>query len=854
VRYEILDSSKSYRVVTYPTGTKDGTISWVGAVVPKEGSESGNPVVASAMVPFGSKTKLSDLDLLRGQIPLDCDLQVGLQVLYLSQKLTLERIKTINTALGKSAAPLPEIRDLDTGVTLAVWVSIGATTHKRLLRKPAPKALGMTSQDPVDSETDDAIKVERVLGPLHLRQVRVRLLPTPAGGSGGARLVLGLDAAFLAAGFELEATGLGLSVELVADPRIEVVLAGLGAAYSRDPLHIVGALVSRPPDDKIEFAYDGLIMVKATKWGFMAVGSYARLKAVEGHPAYTSLFIFGALEGKIGGPPPVVFTGLCLGFGYNSAVKLPEASQVTEFPFLKALGDMKGLTGVEPGQPVSPTTVLQKVTGGTTAVVVPANGSMWIAAGLSFSVAETLDVQALLMVQFGDDLVVTLLGSCVADFPARATGSTQTPSVAHLELGFRALYEHAKRQFSLTAALSDSSWVVHKDCKLTGGAALYVWLPGSAHEGDFVATVGGYHPQFKKPAHYPQVPRLGVSWAVSSAVSVRGELYVAITPALGMVGGRLEVNYDAGGLRAWLIAYFNAVVQWAPLSFRAEIRITIGATYTAEVLWFTVTVRAEIGAVLHVWGPPTGGRAQLSVGPFSVAIRFGELEIPPAPKLTWAEFSKQLLPKAPVTLSVLDGLLTDPVKATRASRGLWVVSTDGFSFATGSTVPATEIKRNETSINLKDQGRQKQLNIRPMGVKNGTSTHTVTITEVSSKKARAQELTNDAQGWEVEPVYAAVPAALWGSPLDGHPQLDAEPRVVYATGLRVSVRPPELSGAKVETTLEAIKDEIWRGKVNPLQHTSPRRSDVTPPTSEPATTRTAMRKILTELHLLEATP
>ncbi|TDD21758.1 hypothetical protein E1287_40370 [Actinomadura sp. KC06] len=886
VRYDALGSGK-FRLVTYPTGTEAGTITWAAAVLPKEGEETARPVVASAMVPLGSKTRLSDLDLLRGQIPVDCDLQVGVQVIYASQKLSTARITDLNAALGTSAAALPDANALEAGTTLAARVLIGDKPYTLLLRKPGgqapegtlraasaaqggvPEVLGADVQAGGDGQA--SLKIERTLGPLHLRQIQLRLLP--ADGGDGQRLVVDLDAAFTALGFELEATGLGLQIELVKDPKVSVVIRGLAASYSGDPLYVMGALVSHPADGTYEFGYDGLVMIKAADWGFMAVGSYARLKGDARHPAYTSLFIFGALEGKIGGPPPVVFTGLALGFGYNSKINLPEADKVPDFPFVKALGNLEELTGTKPGEPISPTKVLENVTGGTNAVVVPANEVMWMAAGLSFSVAEIVDGKSLLTVQFGgDDLVVALLGMLSADFPARSDGSSKAPSVAHLDLGFRAMYEHSKRQFSLTAALGDNSWVFDRNCKLTGGAALYVWFPGSRHEGDFVGTVGGYHPAFKKPDHYPAVPRLGLNWSVSSKVSIKGELYVAVTPKVGMVGGRLEVKYSAGGLRAWLVAYFNVIVWWAPLYFRADIGITIGASYKLDCWLFSVTVRVEIGATLEVWGPPVGGRAHLKVGPFSVTIGFGEGENPAARKLGWKDFRDKQLPKAPITVSALDGLLTDPAKAKQAGRGHWVVSTDGFSFVTQTALPATKVTYNGVDQSLAadphiggvSRARTIALQIAPMKYSaeaSNASVHTVSIGAPGGGGSQDADLSASTDGWEVTPRYAAVPGALWGPPADHPPDVGAAAdgaTEVFATGLHVRMPPPALTGHKVDTSIDTLKERLWPGTerpwpgmVNPLQHARSERVAPSAPGDPPDAAFKKLRDVLTCLRLLE---
>lgn len=904
IRLEQTD--KGVRFLMHEYGGAAGTAAWLLASLPPSGEPKKRTFVVSVKTPLGSKAKLSDIDLLRGQIPVDLDVQLGAQFVYTSRKLTKAQIVSLNKLVGKG--PLPEGSDLPEGLLLAASVQIGGQVYRRVLRRPPPKLAAIEAAGPAAATAEPAdlaatgpepahdpaaaddlvpaddpryhlglapaaaldgdalllesadtgdeadigatatIAIDRALGPLHLRQVKLRLLPQS--NDKPTRLIVGLDASLVAAGFSLETTGFGLEVDLGKQPSVRVVLAGLGVAYSRDPLHVLGALVSHPPDDRYEYGYDGLLMVKTSRYGLMAVGSYARIKARDGHPAYTSLFIFGALEGKIGGPPPIVFTGLCLGFGFNSRVNLPELDEVTKFPFVRALGHMKDVLGIEPGKPVSPTGVLEKVTGGPKAAVVPANGQMWLAAGLSFSVAEILDASGLLIVQFGDDLVVALMGTISADFPARSAGSSQAPSVAHLELGFRALYEHSKRRFALDAALSDNSWIVYKDCKLTGSAALYVWFPGSKYEGDFVATIGGYHPAFKRPAHYPDMPRIGLSWSVSRAISVKGELYVAVTPAVGMVGGRLEVNYEAGGLRAWLIAYFNAMVWWAPLYFRAEIGITIGASYTADCWLFSVTVRAEVGATLNVWGPPAGGHVRVKVGPFSVGIGFGEPEVTSRPALKWKEFRAKQLPKTVLTVAALDGLLVDPVKVRITKEGTWVVATDGFSFVTRAVLPATAVSYNGKAVQLTDtpviggenRTRTKTLSVKPMQYKGSASavaTHTVTVTQNRRDGSPDFDLPVSADEWPATVQYSAVPQALWGaqdtlSPLDA----TAQPTEVYATGLEVLMPPPTLAGSKADSSIDAIKITLWTGTMNPLKHATSQR---TAP-GDPGGTREMARK------------
>ena len=55
--------------------------------------------------------------------------------------------------------------------------------------------------------------------------------------------------------------------------------------------------------------------------------------------------------------------------------------------------------------------------------------------------------------------------------------------------------------------------------RLTGGFAFALWWKGPL-AGQFVLTMGGYHPDFHRDG-YPDVPRLGLVWRISDAWSSR---------------------------------------------------------------------------------------------------------------------------------------------------------------------------------------------------------------------------------------------------------------------------------------------------------------------------------------------
>jgi hypothetical protein len=59
----------------------------------------------------------------------------------------------------------------------------------------------------------------------------------------------------------------------------------------------------------------------------------------------------------------------------------------------------------------------------------------------------------------------------------------------------------------MEAVLTSNSYVIDPNCRLTGGLAFFVWFKDQtdtgAKAGEFVFTLGGYHPAFKKPDYFP---------------------------------------------------------------------------------------------------------------------------------------------------------------------------------------------------------------------------------------------------------------------------------------------------------------------------------------------------------------
>lgn len=754
----------------------------------------------------GLDVKLSDLPLLQGQIPEGQDLGVcGLGVLLTSDELKTDRITELNKALTASDATLPLLPADGLGKGLAFTVGLRLPGHsettsvvvrgdrkkaKASVEAPArPRLITQDGTPVAENVAEDApttptglplvawLKVQRDVGPLNLSRVGVGLADDTV-------WVL-LDASLGMAGLTVGVDGLGIGIPLSGTKKPAFRLDGLSVGYSRPPLAIKGALVNRPPDDTYSTLIEGALAVTAEEFGLTALGAYAQTKE---HPDQPSLFLFGKVNGEFGGPPPVQITGIMAGFGLNTDLRLPEGDQVLRFPFLADMSSPE----------TDPLVVLGNLMGGQDAWVRPASGQLWFAAGLEFKVFEFVSGQALLVLEVGDDFAVAVLGTAEAQFPK----DQSLPAYAKVRLGLSAKYRASEGVLKLTAQLAPGSFLLSEDCVLTGGFALYTWFDG-AHAGDFVLTLGGYYPGYPVPGHYPQVPRLGFNWPVTSELTISGGSYFALTPGAIMAGGALDVNFRSGDLHAWLTAQANILIEWAPFHFDAEIDVSIGVSFVLDLWLVRETISVEVGASLHLWGPPTGGEVSVHLWFISFTIGFGEGSASGDKAAPWTDVVKQLpAAKDAVRLVPMDGLT--PVES-KDEPGLWTVGTGAFSFAVRTAVPVGTLQFGDQQHMI--GGRD--VNIRPLrdGGEHLDSTLTITLT--------GHDGPQDLSKWATTPDVASLPAALWGK-YDGKLTTGSAQRVdgqLTGVDLRMPQPTPGSTPGPVKAGTIAHDDRTPNGKL-----------------------------------------
>ena len=585
--------------------------------------------------------------------------------------------------------------------------------------------------------------IQRSFGPLHIQQIGVAWkAPTK-------QLGLFVDGGASLAGLTVQVDDLGVWIP-VTDPgngsKWALELKGLGVGYENDSVRIAGALVKADTAPGTT-QYIGGFVVEAMSLGLTGFGSYAEVAPAQGDK-FTALFVYIFLKAPLGGPPFFFVTGLAGGFGYNMGLEVPAIDKVREFPFVAAAMNPATITN----DPVGAMKQLQ--------TYIPIErGSYWIAAGVKFNSFQLIDSFALLHVMFGNGLEVGLLGLSRMQLPPAV------PLVS-IEMALKVLFSTRKGLLSVEAQLTDNSWLLGKACRLTGGFAYYYWF-GGGHSGDFVISLGGYHPRFAVPAHYPTVPRLGFNWHVSSAITVKGEAYFALTPSCVMAGGLLEAVFQAGDLRAWFKAWADFLISWKPFHYDIEIGISVGVKYG----WFGI----ELGCRLAIWGPDFTGEVEVDWFIISFTIPIGANASRNAiPKLTWGEFREQFLPadKDMVGLDAVVGLIDvrdkdDPNKRTLllgpefALRTRTPLATNAITLGAAATfvVPAPDdamSPRPLVDARAKSSDPRLDVDIRPMQVPDVTASHVVKILDKNGV-----DRTNQFPDSAITLIYDGVPAALW---------------------------------------------------------------------------------------------
>ncbi len=150
---------------------------------------------------------------------------------------------------------------------------------------------------------------------------------------------------------------------------------------------------------------------------------------------------------------------------------------------------------------------------------------------------------------------------------------------------------------------------------LTGGFAFVLdW--GSNPQ--FLLSVGGYHPRYKKPGRFPEIPRVTALIKKGEDIRITCEFYLAVTSNSFQVGFSAELVIKKGHVRVYGFLGFNALFQFDPFYFETDIRISVEVSYRGRSFF-------GIDLEFMLSGPEpwrAQGYAKIKVLFFSLKVKF----------------------------------------------------------------------------------------------------------------------------------------------------------------------------------------------------------------------------------------
>jgi len=621
-----------------------------------------------------------------------------------------------------------------------------------------------TTTDSSQYTTDQSSKIpgvqwfniQKSAGPLYFGRIGVRFED--------GELTFLLDAAMKVGPLNVSLDGLSLSSPIDHfEPHF--ALYGLSLDYKQPPIEIGGAFLKAiPTPEGVQYEYDGMLVIKAKKISFTAIGSYAKL--LTGKP---SIFAYVAIGFPLGGPPWFLVKGLSFGFGYNRALLPPPLQEMDSFPLVaevlysggKATTPQKGKTNTNSAQQKANLMAeLEKLK----QYIPPEAGQYFIAVGLMFSTFEVVNSFALATVQFGNRFRIDLFGRMFFLHPpvGMAQRNTKAPLLVNIEIDLIASLVPDEGYFELRAAIKEGSYIYSSNCKISGNLAFKAWFAGD-HAGDFVFVLGGYHPKFYVPSYYPTrewLKPLSLWYGISEKIYIKGAFYLALTPVAFMAGGDLEANFEGDikivSLKAYFHLYADFIIYWKPFHYDISIGVDISIKASVHFL-VTVSISLNLHADLHIWGPELSGKANVEILGISISIAFGADAPQYSPPIPWPEFQTSFLPDTQKICSTLcaHGLLKE-VTDTDGTPYL-IINRKTFSIEFNSVIPLTAAYLHTTDMEEDENAliaNGTPFGINPMHINHGNLQSELQISLTGPDV--------DYDSFAFVPILKNVPAGLWG--------------------------------------------------------------------------------------------
>jgi len=468
------------------------------------------------------------------------------------------------------------------------------------------------------------LTVQRAFGPIYLEQVGLDVRSGQTGIASVSVMVSGTVSLF---GFAASVDGLSLTYTTggsIFDPsQWSADVDGFAISANTGGLQLAGGLRKFETDHGggTEIEYLGMLLARFGPYGLSVYGGFSRPPGAD----YLSMFLIGGVNGPIGGVPAFFVTGIGGGFGVNRGLVIPsDMSKFASFPLIQALD-----SGALADDPFGQIAAMREY-------FPIQRGTFWFAAGLSFTSFVLVQGIVVVAIEFGNGFELSILGLARMQLPNASL------TLVSIELALVARVSSSEGVILVQAQLTDNSWLIDKSVRLTGGFAFATWFAGP-NKGQFVLTVGGYHPDFHHDG-YPVVPRLGLDWKIGSIIEVVGQSYFALTSEALMAGLRVEITAQLGPAWADIVFGADALIYFDPFWLDATVYASIDAGITIDVWIGEITISVHIGARLQVTGPEFHAVATLEIGPASVTFEIGDEGAHPA--LLWPQFVAKYLEEA----------------------------------------------------------------------------------------------------------------------------------------------------------------------------------------------------------------
>ncbi len=654
----------------------------------------------------------------------------------------------------------------------------------------------------VDGKLEHWFPINKQFGPIKIAQIGVLLEVSDEGWSESS-LSLMIDGEAELAGFLCQVDDLSVTIPLngfMDTSTWTYDLSGLAISYKGPSFSIAGALRKAQYSNYIE--YQGLCEIKTSSMAISAIGAFGRVP--DGKSSYATCFVIAALDYPLGGIPEFFVTGLLGGLGLNRDLILPDISKLPESLFMQAMG------GSLSDDPMG---ALQAIRG-----ELPAKkDSLWFALGLKFTTYQIIETKAVLYMVLSDSTTIGLMGLSSLSLPSKKF------NVGYVELAFNASFDTGEGILKVQAQLTDASYLFDKNCRLTGGFALVSWFK----RGEFLLSLGGYHPKFKAPNYYPTVPRLGFNWKPISKLTIKGEAYFTVCSSAVMLGGSYAAIFKAGRLSASFNAGVDVLVVFDPFFYSFKVYISLSVRYKT---WLK-TFKASLGAHLTIEGPKMRGKARIELAFISFTVKFGASSSQPFKALPFPEFVNKHVLQLPenahqgginsvfnqrfANLVVTNGLLRSA--GGDASTGTqidpFVVGSE-FDIAMSCIFPSSEVgMRYSTDATTNDYYNDKhsdEIDIAPCGIENGIdSKFTTTVSSIAGE-------TIEMKGLSHQSIHTNFPETIWRCELDDakRPKVKSTPgegQPSFLTGLNLVARSYPIPGQWLGTiAMNQVDSTLFR--------------------------------------------